>query len=205
MFDNIIRIQFVIQKQSPRKIATIHPERTGASFCACSRYNVKKTCSALQISRGEVVFKITRRVMMHTNKETGEKKGWYKNERWRPECLAELIPILKLAFGIKNILPPLKKDMLRDRAGTPSSLKEVWNLTDEQIERRQRLHRRAGNYRYRLKQHLAKSNPSEKTLKAIENCKLKIEMAQSELEAQLRTAPIMEPGFQDAPAGDDDG
>lgn len=194
MFENVTRIRFVMQKQTVRKQAQLHPERTPASYCRCSKY--KRICKPGPIQRGEAVVLITRRVVMHTNPETGEKKGWYTNERWRVECLAEIMILLHQVFAMKNILQPLKKDLKRDRQGAPTSLKEVWNLTDQQIEQRARLQRRASTYRNRLNRYLKNLTPTERTLKAIENCKIKIQIAQTAIDSQLKSDSILEPGFQ---------
>ena len=195
MFDNVIRIRFAIQKRSPKNFNKTHPERTPVSFCKCSKY--KKFCGIEPIQRGETIVIIKRRVVMFTNSETGIKTGYYKDERWRVECLSKVMLIMGEVYGMKNILQPLKKDMKRDSIGAPPRLKEVWRLTDEEVKLRASLQRRASTYRVRLRTYQENPHPTDRTLKAIENCKIKIQIAETALESQLRGEPLMKPGFQE--------
>ncbi len=197
MLNNVIRIELKIQKNSPRYLNMRHPERRPASYCSCQKFNFKRTCSADQIQRGEVVYELTRQTNVHTDKETGIKTPWKKSERWRPECLTNYMLQLSQVYLQKNILPPLKKDLRRTEIGRPSLLKDVWRLTDTQVENRRLLQRRLSMYKHRLSRYLENLEPTDRTIKAIANCRVKIEIAETALKAQLTSAPIMEPGFQD--------
>lgn len=193
--DNIVRIRFQMQLRSPRGDSFSASNRAPASYCRCSRYS--RQCDPGPIKRGEAVIWIKRRTNVHTNSETGEKKPYYETERWRIECFAENIKLLGPVFAMKNVVPPYKWEMKRDRPGAPTSLKEIWNLTDQQIQQRAKLQRRVSTYKVRLNKYKTNLEPTERTLKAIENCKVKIAIAETALKAQLTTEAVMKSGFQE--------
>ena len=174
--DNITRFSIDYQKRNQTGNRRPGVSTTVQSICACIKHRaiVGVTCLTPILSRGEQIYKVTRRI------RTIENQVWYRQERWRPGCFrlylerteTEELIIYPFTEAIK--LGPKRVSAKRESLG------------EEAYAQLQKLQSSLRAYTTRLKKYRNNPKPTQKTLAAMANSEFKITHITAQIEGVLK-------------------